>query len=149
MFEWLDLDKLVFTGAPPIPFRRGDLCGVASSAKIDVVPRRNWRSIDEAYHYYVVGVGTRVLVQPGIQAVSFMVRDYTWNTVPFKFKPDGTGTQTFDEKLVYSIRKHGWGAEDSLTPGGIPWELALISDLTAQAAAVHAWREEMSYLSAM
>ena len=152
MFEWFDRVNIYRRADAFIPleaFWRGDL--VAGNGVH--LPRRDWRSMVGRGHYITIGVGTLVVVRPALQTVSFMVREpptTVWEGVPFKFKPDSRSAQTLDEKLVYAIRKSGWQAPaQALTTGGIPWELALIADLEAQAAAVRAWREETSYLSAM
>jgi len=149
MFEWFDrvnIYRRVDAFLPMEACWRGDLVAGNEAP----LPRRDWRSMASRGQYITIGVGTAVLIQPGIQAMSFMVRDSAWDAVPFKFKPDSRSAQTLDEKIVYAIRKSGWQAPaHALTTGGIPWELALIADLEAQAAAVRAWREETSYLSAM
>lgn len=137
MFEWLPKyqylsDIIIFPGPNASP-PGGDLLGQKSR-----IARKDWRSMGR-FHHYTIGVGTLILFQPAISIISILIRDKAWDTVPFKFKPDVLGTRTLDEKLVSAIHKFGWQAPKTLSPGGIPWELAMIPNLAAQEAAVRAW----------
>ncbi len=108
-----------------------------------VAHRVAWRRSEA---FYAIGLGTLVRFSPRRRLLRVAgLNSTSWRWVDLEIKGELTYWPTFDDMLTTVAVGFDYIRERvRMSLGGLPWEIALISDLDAQRAAVEAYARSVS-----